>query len=87
MKFIGVGGREGGGKLKAGNSIHSEANSSTETATVNLVDVDSRWQQFDTPCNLLVPLSGTTDPVVDRRSFTGSAKDCLYKQNWPSIAL
>ena len=25
---------------------------STETATVNLVDVDGRWQQFDIPCTL-----------------------------------
>ena len=41
-----------GGKLKAGNTIHSEANSR-------------------------VPLSGSIDPVVDRRSFTGSAKDHL----------
>ena len=26
---------------------------------------------------LLVPLSGSIDPVVDRRGFTGSAKDRL----------
>ena len=26
---------------------------------------------------LLVPLSGSIDPVVDPRGFTGSAKDCL----------
>ena len=46
-------------KLKAGNTIHSEANSSImctvehRTATVSLVDVDGRWQQFDTPCSLI----------------------------------
>ena len=35
---------------------------------------------------LLVPISGPIGPVVDRRGFTGSAKDCLRKQTWLSIA-
>ena len=37
----------------------------TETATVNLVGRDGRWQQFNTPCSLIMPLSGSIDPVVD----------------------
>ena len=49
----------------------------TETATVNLVGRDGRWQQFDTPCSLISTLSGSVDPVVDRHGFTGLAKDCL----------
>ena len=35
-----------------------------------------------------MPISGPIHPVVDRRGFTGSAKDRLAvpKQTWPSIA-
>ena len=48
-----------GGKPKAGNTIHKEANSSavssvgTETGTVNLVGRDGCQQQFDTPSSLI----------------------------------
>ena len=35
---------------------------------------------------LLVPICGPIDSVVDRRGFTGLAKDRLRKQTWPSIA-
>ena len=48
-----------GGKSKAGNTIHKEANSSavssvsTETGTVNLIGQDSHQQQFDTPSSLI----------------------------------
>ena len=48
-----------GGKLKAGKTIHSETKSSTVSSvrhrnnTVNLVNIDGRWQQFDTACSLI----------------------------------
>ena len=44
----------------------------TETATVNLVGRDS---SLTPQAALLVPISGPIDPVVNRRGFTGSAKD------------
>ena len=81
MKYI------GGGKPKAGNTIHKEANSSRcymssvghRTATVNLV---GRYKtvvssSLTPQAALLVPISGPIDPVVDCRGFTGSAKDHL----------
>ena len=50
----------------------------SETATVNLVDLDGRWQQFDIACSLIsAPQWLHIDPVVDCRGFTGSAKDRL----------
>ena len=42
-----------------------------------MVGLDGRWQQPDTPCSLLVPLSGPIHPVVDRRGLVGSEKDLL----------
>ena len=72
-----------GGYPKAGYTIHKETDSSgvssvgPETATLDLVGRDSCWQQLDTPCSLLVPLSGPIHPVVDRRGLAGSEKDCL----------
>ena len=45
-----------GGKPKAGNTIHNETNSSIVSSvehTVNLVDINGCWQQFDTPCSLI----------------------------------
>ena len=48
----------------------------TETATVNLVGRDGHQQQFNTQAAIM-PISGPIDLVVDRRGFTGSAKDCL----------
>ena len=44
------------GKLKAGNTIYSETNSSIVSSVehrINLVDVDGCWQQFGTPCGLI----------------------------------
>ena len=73
--------REGGGvgeKPKVGNTIHSETNSSIVSSVEHrnchsqpVVDVDSLTHHVA----LLVPLSGSIDPVVDHRGFTGSAKD------------
>ena len=53
----GVGGG-GGWEPKAGYTINKETDSSstyvlTETATVNMVGLDGRWQQPDTPCSLI----------------------------------
>ena len=42
-----------------------------------LVGRDGRWQQLTHHVALLVPFSGSIDPVVDHCGFTGSAKDCL----------
>ena len=60
MKFIGGGWVLGvGGMLKAAipSTVRQTAalcpQQSTESATVYLVDVDGRWQQFGTPCNLI----------------------------------
>ena len=71
MKFIG-GGRVGGGwggcwgwvgsrRWAIPSTVRQKAalcpQQSTETATVNLVDVDGRWQQFDTACIVIVGLT------------------------------
>ena len=49
-----------GGKPKAGNTIHSETNSSIVSSVEHRnchsqpgIDVDGRWQQFGTPCSLI----------------------------------
>ena len=46
----------------------------TETATVDMVGRDGRWQQPDTPCSLI---SGPMHPVVDRRGLAGWERDRL----------
>ena len=60
MKFIGGGcwGWVGSQRWAIPSTVRQTAalcsQQSTETATVNLVDVDGRWQQFDTPCSLII---------------------------------
>ena len=78
-------GVEGGGKLKAGNTIHSETNSSIVSSVEhrNFHSQPGRRRHAVIGSSLthyvalLVPLSGSIDPVVDCHGFTGSAKDCL----------
>ena len=68
-----------------GNTIHKEANSSAMSSVEhrNCHSQPSRMRQSScssslTPqAALLVPISGPIDPVVDRRGFTGLAKDRL----------
>ena len=65
-----------GGKLKAGNTIYKEANSSAMSSVGHsqpAVVSSSLTHQ----AALLVPISGPMDSVVDRHGFTGSAKDRL----------
>ena len=73
-----------GGKPKAGNTIHKEANSSavpsvghrnchSQPGKTRMAVSSSLTPQ----ATLLVPISGLMDSVVDRRGFTGSAKDRL----------
>ena len=89
MKYIGgghVGGGGVGGKPKVGNTIHKEANSSAMSSVGhrNCHSQPDRKRQtvvssssLTPKAALLVPISGPIDPVVDRRGFTGSAKDRL----------
>ena len=72
-----------GGKPKAGNTIHKETNSSA-VSSVGHRNCQSTWQaqtvvssSLTPQTALLVPITGPTDPVVDRRGFTGSEKDRL----------
>ena len=66
-----------GGKPKAGNTIHKEANSSA-VPSVGHRNCHSQPGSSLTPqVALLVPISGPMDSVVDRCGFTGSAKDHL----------
>ena len=89
-QVVGVGCMVGvGGDPKAGYTIHKETDSSSvssvgpEIATLDIVGRDGCWQQLDTPCSILVPLSGTNrlhpaiHPVVDRRGLAESEKDFL----------
>ena len=77
-----------GGKPKAGNTIHKETNSSAACVFSRAQKLpQSTWQaqtvvssSLTPQAALLVPISGPIDPVVDRRGFTGSAKDLLRKQ-------
>ena len=69
-----------GGKQKAGNTIHEEANSSAMSSVgrrncYNQPGIVS--SSLTSQAALLVPISGPIDPVVDRRGFTGLAKDHL----------
>ena len=74
-----------GGKPKAGNTIHSETYSSIVSSFEHRnchSQLGRRRQSLAAVWHtmyiaLLVPLSGSMDPVVDRRGFTGSAKDRL----------
>ena len=77
-----------GGKPKAGNTIHSEANSSIVSSVEHRKchSQPGRHRRSFSGSSLahhvalLVPLSGSIDPVVDRRGFTGSAKDRLSRK-------
>ena len=83
IKFIGGGWAGGGGvgrKPKAGNTIHNEIDSSI----VFPVGHRNSHSQPGRPKRslthhvaLLVPLSGSVDPLVDHHGFTGLAKDRL----------
>ena len=66
-----------GGKLKAGNTIHKEANSSA-VSSVGHRNCQSTWQDetvvsssLTSQAALLVLISGPIDPVVDHCGFTG----------------
>ena len=66
-----------GGKLKAGNTIYNayEANSSIVSSQPGRCTVVG--SSLTHHVALLVPLSGSIDPVVDCCGFTGSARDRL----------
>ena len=80
------GGREGGGvgagvgrKPKVGNTIHkayvlSRAQKLPQSTWQDETAVSS---SLTPQATLLVPISGSIDPVVERRGFTRSAKDRL----------
>ena len=86
-----MGGREGGG-LGVGGGWEAEGGQHNPQGGKQQCYVLSRahklpqstWQDetvvsssLKPQAALLVPISGPIDPVVDRRGFTGSAKDCL----------
>ena len=72
-----------GGKLKAGNTIHKEANSSIVSSVRhrNCHNQPGRLRQLSAAVThhlaLLVPISGPIEPVVDHCGLTGLAKDRL----------
>ena len=75
-----------GGKLKAGKTIHKEANSNAVSSVGHRIchsQRDSRQQRSTPQAALLVPISGPVDSVVDRYGFTGLAKDHLYCESRP----
>ena len=91
MKYIGVGGREGGG-VGVGGGWETEGGQHHPQGGKQQCHVLSRAQKLPqssqqdetvassslTPqAALLVPISGPIDPVVDCRGFTGLAKDHL----------
>ena len=95
MKFIGGGRALGaGGKPKAGNTIHKEANSSAMSSCSRAQKLPQSTRQDETVVSssltpqaaLLVPISGPIDPVVDRRDFTGSAFMLSYKMDFSFCA-
>ena len=74
---MGVGGgweAEGGQHHPQGGKQQCYVLSRAHKLPVNLAGRDS---SLTPQAALLVPISGPIDPVVDRRGFTGSAKDRL----------
>ena len=49
----------------------------TETATVDMVSQDGRWQQLDTPCSLISVPQWPHTPCSGPRGLAGLEKDHL----------